>query len=281
MSLRRDVTFALVALLGGVAAQLSAQETSAVRVRGVVVGSQGGVIAGALVEIARARDSTRTDARGEFSFSAVFPGVYRLRVRALGYRETYEDIRVERDIGWTGTIVMYRVAQSLPGVTVRATSRPPEFASTTKYDDYFRRQRLGFGTFRSREDFLKLGAHDVASALRNIPGVIISSTVNVYGEPEIHFRMARCPGQPPNISVYLNGMRVAKFGDKGSELSGAGAPRRAGIASTCPECVRLLEMIGSVPFHDVQFVEFYRGPGQVPAEFDLGDSCAALAIWTR
>lgn len=281
MSLRRVVMLSLLTLASGVSTHARAQETSAVQVRGVVVASQGGVIQGALVEIGRPRDSTRTNARGEFAFEAVVPGLYRLRVRALGYRETYEDIRVEREIGWTGAIVMYRVAQSLPGVTVRATSKPPEFASTTKYDDYFRRQRLGFGTFRSREDFLKMGAHDVASALRNIPGVMITSTMNIYGEPEIHFRMARCPGQPPNISVYLNGMRVAKFGHKGSELSGVSAPKRAVSASTCGECVRLLEMIGSVPFHDVQFVEFYRGPGQVPPEFDLGDSCAALAIWTR
>lgn len=268
-----------------VAAVASAQETTAVQVRGVVIAGQGAAIPGALVEIGRAKDSTRTNARGEFDFSGVAPGIYRLRVRALGYRETYEDIRVERDVGWTGTVVMYRVAQNLPDVTVQAVGKPPEFANTSKYDDYFRRQRIGQGVFRTREDILRMGVTDVAGALQAIPGVSVLNTMNFHGEPETRFRIARCPGQPPHIAIFLNGARVPLFlkyaENKGSELSALTAGGARKPASTCEDCVRLSEALSSIPFSDILFLEFYRGPSQIPSDLDRGDYCAALVIWTR
>jgi hypothetical protein len=224
-------------------------------------------------------DSLRTTADGEFLFRAVSAEDHRVEVRAVGYIPRRMAVRVKEKEGWSGVIVMDRVPQELPELTVKAAPKPPEFEHTSKYDDYFRRQRLGFGTFRSADDFRKAGTLDMTGALKGIPGVMVSTTGNVYGEPELRMRMARCPGEPPNISIYLNGNRIAKFGEKGSELSGFGRARPQ--ASTCSACVALQEMVASVPFTDVQFIEFYRGPGQIPAEFDLGDSCAVLAIWTK
>jgi hypothetical protein len=39
--------------------------------------------------------------------------------------------------------------------------------------------------------------------------------------------------------------------------------------------------MSSVLLRDIEFVEFYRGPSQIPPELDRGDSCAALVVWTR
>ena len=261
------------------ASAIEAQATR-VSVSGRVIASGGTPVAGAIVELLRQRDSVRTSDSGVFVFPSVAPGDERLSVRAIGYSPKQVDMRVTSDSGWVGVILLDRIAQALPEVTVKGS--PPEFANTDKFDDYFRRRRVGFGTFRSREDILKMGAFDMPAVLKGIPGVTVTGSANMYGEPEIRFRMARCPGMPPNMSVYLNGNRIAHYGNRGSELSGL-TSRRSGTAttSTCEACASLQNLLASIPFTDIQFVEFYRGPGQIPAEYDLGDACAVLGIWTR
>ncbi len=170
----------------------------------------------------------------------------------------------------------------LPAVTVVA--KPNEFAHTTKYDDYFRRSKVGVGVFRSRDDIDRFGATDVTSMLQRIPGVSVSLTSNPHGEQEVRFRMARCPGQPPNIAIYVNGSRIPLHDrtaeNKGSELSGLSRQRDPN-KSTCDACSRIAEILQSVALQDLLFLEFYRGPGEMPADLDRGGSCAALVLWTR
>jgi len=253
-------------------------------VRGKVLTAGVTPVKGALVELLGRSDSMRTTGTGEFVFHGVDSGPQVLRIRALGYAEKTQGIRVNGDLGWTGTIVLDRVAQALSDVNVTAPGKPPEFANITKYDDFFRRRRLGFGTFRTREDIEKKGAVDVVSVLQGIPGVNVSATSNPDGAPEVRFRMARCPGQPPNLGIYINGSRVAVFGkkseNKGSELSGA-FRSDTDKKSSCEDCTRIAEVLSSVALSEILFVEFYRGPGQIPSDLDRGDSCAALVIWTR
>ena len=123
----------------------------------------------------------------------------------------------------------------------------------------------------------------MVGALQSIPGVTVSSFQNPYGAPEVRFRMARCPGEPPNLAIYIDGLRVASFGkateNKGSELSGLF--RREPSRSTCEECTRMAEVLSSIRLSEIEFVEFYRGPGQIPAELERGDACAALVIWRK
>jgi hypothetical protein len=209
----------------------------------------------------------------------------------LGHQVKLQDIRVSEGSGWSGTIMLGSAPQQLPEIEVDAPfGKPPEFANITKYDDFFRRRRLGFGTFRTRADIEKMGAFDVVSVLQGIPGVKVSFTASPYGAPEVRFQMARCPGQPPNFAIYLNGIRVGLFlekgENKGSELSslfrrGLGREDEKKTPSSCDDCAKIAEVLSSIPLRDIEFVEFYRGPGQIPSDLDRGDSCAALVIWTR
>jgi hypothetical protein len=255
-------------------------------VRGTVVSADGAPVAGALVQLARPADSTRTTDDGTFVFEGVHSGLYAVRIRALGYREKYAHLRVQLNSGWRGTIVVDPIAQQLPRVTVRAKGQSREAELTTKYADFFRRRRHVAGTFRDRDDFADMGAFDIASALRSIPGVSISSTVNLYGELETRVRIAGC--QPPNLAVYVDGWRAFSPGSR-SQLSGISVSRasnraaetRSSSASRCDECVRLAETLSMVSLLDVMFLEFYRHAGQIPAELDRGGACSALAIWTR
>jgi len=246
-------------------------------VRGRVVSADGAPVIDAVIHLVGKAEPVRTRATGEFLFLRVAVGPEVIQISAIGYTRKRQDIRVSPDSGWMGTIVLDRVAQRLADVDVNA-------AADTKYDDFFRRRRLGSGTFRTREDFEKMGATDIVSVLQGIPGVSVAATSTPYGEREVRFRMARCPGQPPNLGIYVNGKRVALFSkkseNKGSELSGA-FRKPDSDASTCEDCVRMGEILSSFALLDVMFVEFYRGPGQIPNDLDRGDSCAALVVWTR
>jgi hypothetical protein len=207
---------------------------------------------------------------------------------AAGASPILDDVRY-RPWGFLATLIgvsalgaQEKPAQPLPPVTV-AEKQPPTLEEA-KYAPFFQRKKVGLGTFRTRAEFDSAGATDLVSALQGIPGVAISSTFNPYGQFELRFRMSRCPGQPPNIAIYVDGHRRAVFGrltgNKGSELSTIFTPK-AEEKSSCEECAKIGEALASIPLSSVQFIEFYRGPGQIPAELDRGDACAALVVWTR
>jgi hypothetical protein len=248
-------------------------------IHGRVVGDDSTPIIRALVELVGRAERLRTSTSGEFVFHRVSVGSAVLRVQAFTFADSEVRIQVARDSGWRGTIVLTPVPLRLEEVVVTAMPEDPR----GKYLDFFRRRRVGFGTFRTRADIDRMAASDLVGLLRQIPGVSVSATFNPYGQPETRFRMARCPGQPPNLAIYINGQRVAVFGrdseNKGSELSGLFRQRPP--KSTCDDCTRLSEVLASVPVSEIMFLEFYRGPGQIPADLDRGDSCAALVIWTR
>jgi hypothetical protein len=214
-------------------------------VQGRVIDQEGSPIASALVELSRTRESKRTSPDGRFSFRGVAAGSDTLRIRALGHRIRLLPIVVSES-GWNGDIAVERIPQTLPEVGVRGRTvvwKPSEYDYTAKYDDS------------------------------------VSSFLNPYGAPEVRFRLARCPGTPPNLAIYIDGHRLASFGNKGSELSGLFL--RQPPRSTCDECSRMAEVLSSIRLSEIEFIEFYRGPGQIPAELERGDACAALVIWRK
>ena len=255
-------------------------------VEGRVVDQEGSPVGAALVEITRTRESKRTSPDGRFSFRGIDPGIDTLRVRAVGYRIRLVPIVVSTNAGWSGTVAIERVPQPLPEVGVKGRTvvwKPSEYDYTAKYDDFFRRRHLGIGTFRSWEDLQKLGVLDLAGVLQSIPGVTVSSFQNPYGAPEIRIRMARCSGMPPRIAIYLDGQKLPLFGkyteNAGSDLRAVFSPEER--PSTCDDCTRIAELLSSIRVSEIEFIEFYRGPGQIPAELERGDACSALVIWRK
>lgn len=240
-------------------------------VRGRVVAPDSSPLPTALIELVETGDSARTSAAGEFLFPRVPVGKQTLRIRILGYKIKLEQISVLAKTGWTGTIALELSVVELPAVEVTShLDKPPEFANTAKYDDFFRRRRLGIGTFRTRAEIEANASHDLVSVLRGIPSVGVSTTPNpMTSEIEVRFRLPRC--QPPRIGFYIDGRKVGNYLNE---------PGKSG-ASSCDDCARLAEAMASVLLRDIEFVEFYRGPSQVPPELDRGDSCAALVVWTR
>ena len=93
----------------------------------------------------------------------------------LGYKIRLEEILVDAKTGWTGTIALEPSVAVLPDVAVTAPFDKPEaYANTAKYDDFFRRRKLGIGTFRTREEIEAKAAYDLVSVLQGIPSVGVS-----------------------------------------------------------------------------------------------------------
>ena len=262
----RRHTFDALLLLFGISAPVWAQGAFA-PVSGRVVAADSAPLPGALVEVLGVADSVRTSVAGDFRFARIPTGKQTLRIRALGYGIKQLEIMVARDSGWTGTILLEASVVVLPEVAVSSPIDKPEaYAHTARYDDFFRRRKLGIGTFRTRQDIEEKAAYDLVSVLQGIPSVGVSQTKNPNNETEVRFRLARCT--PPQIGFYIDGRKVGSY-------------RTVASKSSCDDCARLAEAMSSVLLRDIEFVEFYRGPSQIPPELDRGNICAALVVWTR
>ena len=150
---------------------------------------------------------------------------------------------------------------TLPEITVEADrfAKPPRYSATTKYDDFFRRRKAGFGTFITREAIEKMNAFHTHEIIRNIPGVRVSS---MSGDPEtVRVNFVRCSGGRSNVAVYIDGQRLIPRVGRGQGGD-------------------LAEMLSRISAPQIEMMEVYRGTAEVPGELSE-DACAAVVIWTR
>jgi hypothetical protein len=202
--------------------------------------------------------------RPDGSFNLVIPvrGDIVVLVRRPGFNGQALRVDLTKSSFWRGTIVLIRGTFKLPDIEVTATrAKPAEYASTAKYDDFFRRQRLGIGTYISRSDIERSNAFHTIEILRGIPGVRVDVHPLITAQS---VRFARCSPRDPdyNVTVWIDGRRMF--------------PEGGGSAS--PNDVA--EMIARIAPPGIEMIEVYRGASQIPGEFH-SDGCAVIAIWTR
>lgn len=191
------------------------------------------------------------DTLGLFRIGAVPVGIHPVVVRAIGWKPLFFMIRMEADQEQIFRIGLERSLQRLPDLVVSGGrfAKPPEYAFTTKYDDFFRRRGVRSGTFRTRDDVLFRSAFNTVDLLRAIPGVYVRSSGAM---PVVEF--ASCAASGGQVSVWIDGARVVTRDHN--------------------------EALSYLRPNDIEMIEIYRRAGQVPGEF-MGDSCAAVVIWTR
>lgn len=288
-------TGALALLTGLVVGSLTAQQEAAPTTGlliGRVVSPDGKPVAGARLTLVGSDRKTSTDDQGQFRIADVPVGIARLLVESDSYPIQMAEVIVRAETGLAATIRLDAEATTLPELVVTAPAdRPPEYIGIRKYDDFFRRKELGFGTFRTRAEIERLGATDVLGTLRAIPGVRASMEMSPFGVPSANLRIARCPRYPPDIAVYIDGHRfefrhLGAANETGSELTAAsmaasGISGKPPTKSSCDACERLAEVLSMVPITEVELVEFYQGVAQMPAELARGGTCAAIVIWTQ
>ena len=255
---------------------LAAQaDTAHVVISGTVVDTDRKPIEG--VEVRLVGDSLHhfTSASGTFRLYGPRSAELLLQFRRPGYNAQLLKVRGD----WSGTVLMVPGAFVLPEILVNAhNAKPAEYAFTNKYDDFFRRRRQGIGEYIMRDEIDRRNALHTAEILQGRAGIRVQNQAD-KGLTSVAF--ARCNEYPPKINVYVDGRKLipqdaAKMSAMGavSAIAGIGRPRDPEVAGVVGE------MLSRVNPRDVEFIEIFRGPGELPPEFNDGN-CGAIVIWTR
>jgi hypothetical protein len=192
-----------------------------------------------------------SDSAGRFDFGSVPAGEYVVRVRRIGFRGQQFSAHLEPSQTRDVLIVMEAGTYSLPDVKVTARSlKPIEYAYTHKYDDFFRYRYLGWGLFKTRQQFEKLNPVRVADIVRGLSRVRVRDFM--FENPE-----AWIPGCG-RLGVWIDGSLQYPVGKTSGDR---------------------LERVH--PSH-VEMVAVFRGPAEMPAEAAMfAHNDCAIMIWTR
>lgn len=214
----------------------------------------------------------RREVRGVTGPSGVFtleitPVDSTIAFRRIGFRPAVFSITPLPSSADTLLVQLEASAIQLTEITVSAeATKPLRYAYTTKYDDVFRRQRIGLGTLVTRQTIdARLGV-STDQLLDGIAGV------HVWNGPPKRLRFARCQ-QPGGITVFIDGVLQNSGQNSGPTFkSGRGyAP-----ADMEPD----IEVLSRINPGAIEMIEVFRGPSEIPAEFHW-NGCAVIAIWTR
>lgn len=183
--------------------------------QGTVVSTLGRPVARAVLELGSGKARAVSDSLGRFRMTDVPGGKQTLSARAIGFAPRTIAIELGTDVGWWGVIELEPDPQPLPEVIAAERAfKPPEYHGTTRFDDFFRRRRLGSGRFLDRAAIKRSNASSLFQLVQGVPGVRV--TWNPPGaEQPSYIRMARCPGTPPRMAVY-NRWRPHPLGVVGS-----------------------------------------------------------------
>jgi hypothetical protein len=240
-----------IAVLTGSLALLAAP-LAAQTVRGRVVDARTGegvpqAAVSALTDGGRRAGQARTGADGKFSLPVRAPGTLRLRVERTGYRETLTDtMPVAAQETIDVEVSVSAAALTIAPLRVTARVEPPRRRSL-ELNGFYDREKRGFGRFLRREQIERHGDYNLANALTRVPGVHIRY---VRVKQYIYFRRYRCTPH-----VYLDGVRMIVNG--GQDINS--------VVST----------------FQVEAIEVYQSPVEIPAEYNVGRTCGAILIWTK
>jgi hypothetical protein len=190
--------------------------------------------------------SVVTDSAGRYAFVALPAGAVQLLIRAPSFPATQIIVALAAGEDLDRTIVLDSTAAG------RGASQPlPAMivaapAVEVRLVDFERRRRVGRGHFLTRAEIERSGAHSLQDAVRPLRGV----AVDCGGGTGCAIRMVRAPMRC--FPDYIVDRRLDNdFGP-------------------------------STPIRDVEAVEVYTGPSDVPGEFaGLSAGCGVVVIWTR
>jgi TonB-dependent starch-binding outer membrane protein SusC len=230
------------------------QSVSGVTIRGVVRSADGQGIPGAQVLDQGSGLKTISDSAGAFLLPDVALGDRTLDVRRLGFAPQQFPITLVAGRNRNVALTLSPVAQALPDVNVAdKLAKPARYANTHRYDQFYARRSQGFGKFLTREDIDRLFKTNTPELLQGVAGIRVRRVGNDWKVQSLRCQLGMPGLSDPSefIRVYVDGTDV-------------------GDASQ-------LTLVNPA---EIEAMEIYQGPGELPAEA-RGKGCAAIFIWTR
>lgn len=219
------------------------------KLAGTVVDTLGYPVGEAEVTILGTDRTTNSSRDGSFGIDGLPPGMQIVRVRKVGYKAQYFSIRLSGGQEWDGKVAIKKLPQVLGEVVVVGKyGKPPKYANTAKYDDFYRRRASKVGRFLTREEIDQRAAGKISELLRSMTGVRIGFTAPQQSE-EISF--LNCASV--NVGVWIDGQKMT--GNVG-------------------------EILPLITPSDIETIEVYQRQVLVPPEY-RDNSCAAIVMWTR
>jgi hypothetical protein len=230
------------------AAQSAAAQSGLALVRGRVIDkSTRRPVGSAEVMIASNGRKVVSDTLGRFGFDSIPEGAVRLVIRAEGFPLAAFEMTARPGLRLEPVIQLDSTASGRAGAQAL-----PEVAVTTpasrgpRYADFERRQKTGRGQYLTKEQIARGGMSSLQEALRTLRGV----NVECGGGGGCFVHMARAPMHCK--PEWIVDERVDNFF----------GPR--------------------TPLQDVEALEVYSGPSDVPGEFaGRNAGCGVVVIWTK
>lgn len=197
----------------------------------------------------RSMHRARTDRDGFFVFELREPGEYRLRTSRVGYQTvTSAGVQVEERQTVQVEIKIATGEVELEPLRVTARTQPPR-SEFLEREGFYDRQRGAFGIFLTPYELAQRGtAVQTSELFRGVPGV----TLNPVGAGRYQLSMTRSGSNCPP-KMLLDGSPVMD-----SEVDNFVEPQ------------------------DVQGIEIYRGPSEVPGRWmGYRSACGLIVIWTK
>lgn len=199
-------------------------------------------VAGASVRVAETARVAWTNEEGRFLLRDVPIGLRFLRVTFLG--TVSEKLRLQLRPDREREVELRVVTQVLPLPPLRVSVAA---SPRGKLAGFHRRRARGVGRFITRADIERRAPMETSDLFRTLPGLRVGPHSAIGRTRTSISRGAR----PCVVEYFLDGMPVAGF------------------------------HVDDIPPEDIDGIEVYRGPSELPPRFRRRLTCAAVVIWTR
>jgi carboxypeptidase family protein len=266
----------LAAALAWSAALPAQEQTTALAVR--VVDASDAPVSGARLELVGTRVSGLSGDSGWVRLQGVPVGPALLRVSRIGYMPVETTVQLAAGTPFEADVELARAPVALRGVRGESSPRNPALGTT----GFYARKERGFGVFLTEDDIERSGAHRTSDLFRRIAGVRV-----VYN-PSTHAYKLQSVRYGLSLSQTTAGAFSGRGGGGGGGGGGSGEGGGGGGGSVCEMMTVLdgvpvkLDGIDDVRLENLGGVEVYRGPSEIPAEFNqTGSVCGVVVMWTR
>ena len=222
-------------------------------------------LAGAEITIPALNLAARSDSLGQFLFTGIPKGSFRVNIRRVGYNAIAIDARFSGTDTLAADFALTPLAVSLDTVNVQGTTKVHG-----KFLEFEDRMAHGGGAFLTRADLEKEEDHQLGDIVARLAGVrihrygaesAVASSRWSGGTARGGDAMDRRKGAPRGCysQVYVDNVRVFS-----SDLGEA------------------LFNINSIPPFTIQGIEYYASRAETPIQYaSYRAECGTMLIWTR